>query len=85
MSPKKTKLPREKIKNKANELKIIISNKHDFIWAEQQSVGVNKSCKLFLQPEWSKKEEVTPMIIDYIKENTKWTISLQSHKYMNIP
>ena len=62
-----------------------MNNKHDFIWAEQQRVGLRKNCKLYLQPEWSKRETVIPMIINFIKEYKDWTISLQSHKYMNIP
>ena len=75
----------DNIKSIANELKIIVNNKHDLIWAEQQRKDVSKDCKLYLQPEWSKRNLVVPMIIDFIKENKHWTISLQSHKYINIP
>ena len=69
----------------ANELKIIIYNKHDFIWAEKQREKVNESCKLYLQPEWSKRDMITPMIVDYVKNNSHWSISLQTHKFINIP
>ena len=72
------------IKPLANELKVIVNNKHDFIWAEEQRALLD-DCKLYLQAEWSKREQVIPMIIDFVKENKEWTISLQSHKYMNIP
>ena len=85
LSPKKMQPPLDEIKPIATELKIIITNKHDFIWAEQQRKGLNKECKLYLQAEWSKREKIIPLIIDFIKENTHWTISLQSHKYMKIP
>ena len=73
------------IKPITSELKVIVNNKHDFIWAEEQREDFKSDCKLYLQSEWSKREEVIPMIIDFIKENKNWTISLQSHKYMNIP
>ena len=85
LSPKKNKPPIDKIKSKADELKIIISNKHDFKWAEEMSEKINKDCKLYLQPEWSAKDKMIPRIIEYIKKNNKWNISLQTHKYMNIP
>ena len=85
LSPKKMQAPLDAIKPLTNELKVIVNNKHDFIWAEQQRVGLTENCKLYLQPEWSKRETIIPMIIDFVKENKDWTISLQSHKYMNIP
>jgi len=85
LSPKKTTPPLSDIYTKAHELKIIVFNKHDFIWAEEEAKKTNKNCFLFLQPEWSKREEMTPLIIDYVKANPKWMISLQTHKYMNIP
>jgi len=85
LSPKKTKLPLAKSYEKANELKVIIHNKSDFQFAEEQAEKVNNNCLLFLQPEWSKKEKMTPLIIDYVMKNPKWRISLQTHKYLNIP
>jgi len=85
LSPKKMQKPLDAIKPITNELKVIVNNKYDLIWAEEQRKGLNKACKLYLQPEWSKRQVVTPMIIDFIKENKHWTISLQSHKFMNIP
>ena len=69
----------------ADELKVIIYNKHDFIFAEEQAEKVNKNAILFLQTEWSKKEEMTPVIVDYVMKNPKWRVSLQTHKYLNIP
>ena len=85
LSPKKNKLPLEEVYEKANELKVIIYNKHDFIFAEEQAAKVNQNAILFLQPEWSKKEEMTPLIVDYVMNNPKWRVSLQTHKYLNIP
>jgi organic radical activating enzyme len=85
LSPKKNKLPTQTVYNKAHELKVIIHNKHDFIFAEEQAEKVNKNSILFLQPEWSKKEEITPLIVDYVMNNPKWRVSLQTHKYLNIP
>jgi len=85
LSPKKFKAPVEKSYDFANELKIIVFNKSDFKWAEQHAALVNENCKLFLQPEWSKEKEMLPLIIDYVKQNPQWQISLQIHKYLNIP
>jgi 7-carboxy-7-deazaguanine synthase len=85
LSPKKNKLPTQTVYEKADELKVIIFNKHDFIFAEEQAEKVNKNAILFLQPEWSKKEEMTPLIVDYVMNNPKWRVSLQTHKYLNIP
>ena len=85
LSPKKTKLPVDDVYRYAHELKMIIHNKHDFIFAEEQAQKVNPNAILFLQPEWSKKEEMTPLIVDYVMNNPKWRVSLQTHKYLNIP
>lgn len=85
LSPKKTKLPLDGIYSKAHELKIIISNNHDFKFAEEQASKVSDKCELFLQPEWSKREIMTPLIVEYVMKNPKWKISLQTHKYLNIP
>jgi 7-carboxy-7-deazaguanine synthase len=85
LSPKKNKLPVQDAYDCANELKVIIYNKHDFQFAEEQAAKVNPNAILFLQPEWSKKEEMTPLIVDYVMNNPKWRVSLQTHKYLNIP
>jgi 7-carboxy-7-deazaguanine synthase len=85
LSPKKNKLPTQTVYDMADELKVIIHNKHDFIFAEEQAEKVNQNAILFLQPEWSKKEEMTPQIVDYVMNNPKWRVSLQTHKYLNIP
>lgn len=84
-SPKKFKAPDPSIFNQANELKVIVYNKSDFNWAEEFAEKVKDNCKLFLQPEWSKEKEMLPLIIEYVKANPKWEVSLQIHKYMNIP
>lgn len=85
LSPKKFKEPLEDCIGQADELKIVVYNKSDFEWAESYAARVAPGCKLYLQPEWSRKEIVTPLIIDYIRKNPKWQLSLQSHKYINIP
>jgi organic radical activating enzyme len=85
LSPKKNKLPTQTVYDNANELKVIIHNKHDFTFAEEQAEKVNSNAILFLQPEWSKKEEMTLLIVDYVMNNPKWRVSLQTHKYLNIP
>jgi 7-carboxy-7-deazaguanine synthase len=85
LSPKKFKAPLPEILPLANELKVVIYNKTDFEWAEQWAARVAPHCKLFLQPEWSKSADVTPLIIDYIKNNPRWEFSLQLHKYIQVP
>ena len=85
LSPKKLKLPTEEIYSKANELKMIIYNKDDFRFAEEQASKVNPNCILYLQPEWSKREKMIPEIVYYVMANPKWKVSLQTHKYLNIP
>ena len=85
LSPKKLKLPTAKVYEKAHELKVIIYNKDDFNFAEEQAEKVNGKCILYLQPEWSKRDKVVPQIVDYVMANPKWKVSLQTHKYLNIP
>lgn len=85
LSPKKFKAPHASVFEKANELKIIVYNKSDFAWAEEHAAKVKSTCQLFLQPEWSKEKEMLPLIIEYVKSNPQWQVSLQVHKYMNIP
>ncbi|MEN9421248.1 MAG: hypothetical protein RLZZ107_722, partial [Bacteroidota bacterium] len=84
-SPKKFKAPIDEAYSKANELKIVIAHPSDFEWAETHAQKVGPNCKLYLQTEWEKQDRLLPLIIDYIKRNKKWKISLQSHKYMQIP
>ncbi len=84
-SPKKFKPPTEDIYAIANELKVIVFHKSDLEWAENHAKKINSNCKLYLQPEWSKKEEMTALIIEYIKRNTHWNISIQTHKYVDVP
>ncbi|MEZ5026029.1 MAG: 7-carboxy-7-deazaguanine synthase QueE [Chitinophagales bacterium] len=85
VSPKKFKKPLPEVLTKANELKCIIYNKSDFSFAEENARFTNKNCRLLLQPEWSKQAQMLPLIVDYVKANPKWQISLQTHKFMNIP
>lgn len=85
LSPKKTSPPLPENFSKANELKIIIHNKNDFEWAELNAKQAKEDCILFLQPEWSKSKDMMPLIVDYIMQHPKWNVSLQTHKYMNIP
>ena len=85
LSPKKNKLPTNSAYERADELKVIIHNKDDFNFADLQAKKVNIDCKLFLQPEWSRNKKMIPLIVDYIMKNPKWKVSLQTHKYLNIP
>ena len=85
LSPKKNLKPLNEVQVIADELKVIVSNKNDIKWAIDQSNKVNSDCKLYLQPEWSKKEIILPKIIDFVSKNHNWRISLQTHKYMNLP
>ena len=85
LSPKKFKEPLPDVLPQAHELKIVVFNKSDFAWAEKWAALVSEHCKLFLQVEWSKAGQLTPLIVDYIKDNPKWQLSLQTHKYINVP
>ena len=73
------------IHQQADELKVIVYNRHDLVFAEEQAAQVGENCILYLQPEWSVREKVTPLIVDYVMANPKWKVSLQTHKYLNIP
>jgi 7-carboxy-7-deazaguanine synthase len=85
VSPKKFKAPLPEVVAKANELKVVVFNKSDLEWAEKHAALVSEKCILYLQPEWDKAAAVMPLIIDYVKQNPQWKISLQTHKYLNIP
>ncbi len=85
LSPKKQKPPLYDWYRAANELKIIVFSEDDFAWAEKNTALVNKHCRLYLQPEWSNYKKLLPKIIEYVKNYPKWSISIQAHKFMNIP
>lgn len=85
LSPKKFKAPKTEVLEATDELKVVIFNQSDFKWAELHAAQTRGDCRLYLQPEWSKAAIMTPLIIDYVKENPHWTISLQTHKYLDIP
>jgi len=85
LSPKKQKPPVDSSYTKAHELKVIVYSNDDFLWAEQCAAKVLKHCKLYLQPEWSRYKKMIPEIVEYIKQNPQWCISLQAHKFMKIP
>lgn len=85
ISPKKFKAPLEDNMELADELKVVVYNKTDFQWGEQHAAKVRKDCLRYLQPEWSKKDTMVPMMIDYIHKHPEWQLSLQTHKYINIP
>jgi organic radical activating enzyme len=84
-SPKKFKAPCDEAYIKANELKVIVSHPSDLDWATKHALKVSTNCQLYLQPEWSKADKLLPLIIDFVKSNQRWKISLQTHKFMNIP
>lgn len=85
LSPKKFKAPINEIIPLANELKVVVFNKSDFDWAEQHAEQTNPQCKLYLQPEWDRANIMTPLMVDYIKANPRWELSLQLHKYIQVP
>jgi 7-carboxy-7-deazaguanine synthase len=85
VSPKKFKKPLESALLKAHELKVVLFNRHDLKWAEENAALVSSQCMLYLQPEWSKRELITPLIVEYVKSHPAWKISLQTHKYIDIP
>ena len=85
LSPKKFKAPLTESIQAASELKVVIFNTHDFEWAETYAKQVSPNCKLYLQPEWDKSNEITPLVIEYIKANPKWELSAQLHKYIQVP
>ncbi|MEO8087697.1 MAG: 7-carboxy-7-deazaguanine synthase QueE, partial [Bacteroidota bacterium] len=85
VSPKKFKAPLESVLAKADELKVIVFNKSDFHWAEEHKAKVSSSCRLYLQPEYSVLDKMLPQIIEYVKQHPEWSISLQTHKVMQIP
>lgn len=85
LSPKKFKAPLPEVSVAAHELKVVIFNKSDFAWAEEHAALAGPHCKLYLQPEWSKADTMTPLIVDYIKAHPQWQLSLQTHKYINVP
>lgn len=85
LSPKKMKLPVKEAYQKADELKIIIYNQNDFLFAEEQAAKVRKDCVLLLQVEWSKRDKMNPFVVEYVKNNPQWRISVQTHKYLDIP
>lgn len=84
-SPKKFKAPLHAVATRADELKVVVYNASDFAWAEQNRKLVPAECRLYLQPEWSRRSRMLPAIIHYIKENPEWEISLQIHKYLRVP
>jgi organic radical activating enzyme len=85
LSPKKNSPPVGGIYSVSDELKVIIQTRDDFAWAEENAMEVREECKLFLQPEWSKYEDIIPDIVEYVKEHPRWSVSLQAHKFMHIP
>lgn len=84
-SPKKFKAPVEGIHSKAHELKVVVANKHDLIWAQEHADKVGPECVRLLQPEWGKAEHIMPLIVEHVKAHPEWRVSLQTHKYLNIP
>jgi 7-carboxy-7-deazaguanine synthase len=84
-SPKKFKEPLPEFYEKAHELKVVVFNRHDLQWAQGHAARVHAGCQLFLQPEWDKRDVVAPLVVEFVKENPRWRVSLQTHKYLDIP
>jgi organic radical activating enzyme len=85
LSPKKFKAPLPAVLAAAHELKVVVFNGHDFAWAEEHAALVNPAARLYLQPEWSRAARMTPELVEYVKQHPRWQVSLQTHKYLDIP
>ena len=85
LSPKKFKAPLPEVVQAAHELKVVVYHKSDFLWAEKWAAQVSSSCKLYLQPEWQRSAVIVPLLVEYIKEHPHWELSLQIHKFINVP
>jgi organic radical activating enzyme len=85
LSPKKFKAPLPESVKAADELKVVVFNKSDFDWANSFVNDVNTDCKKYLQPEWEKSDAMTPLVIEYIKQDPSWELSAQLHKYIQVP
>jgi organic radical activating enzyme len=85
LSPKKFKEPLPEVLGAANEFKVVVYHPSDLVWMQKFIPFLNPDCRLFLQPEWSKSKQIAPVLVDYVKENTAWRLSLQTHKYLQIP
>lgn len=85
LSPKRQQPPLAEAFGRAHELKVIIQTEEDFAWAEENARRVGRYCRLYLQPEWSAFEQIMPKIVEYAKANPRWSISIQTHKFMRIP
>lgn len=85
LSPKKFKPTRDEYYGSANELKVIVYNKHDLEWGQAHAERINPAALCYFQPEWDERDSSIPMILNYIRENTQWRISLQTHKYIGVP
>ncbi len=85
LSPKRQQPPLKEAYRQADELKVIIELEEDFAWAEENAREVSKGCRLYLQPEWSRSEQIMPLLVEYVKAHPVWNISIQTHKYMHIP
>ena len=85
LSPKKTKAPRPEWYGVAHELKVIVYNRDDIRWAQEHAAQCHPGCRLYLQPEWSRRDTSLPMIIEFLEEHPGWRLSLQTHKYIGLP
>lgn len=85
LSPKKAKMPLPEVYEQAHELKVIVYNRHDLAFAKAESLKTAAHCKLYVQPEWSVRDKIIPLITEFVMENPEWQVSLQTHKYLNIP
>lgn len=85
ISPKRQKPPVDEALSAADELKVVVGSAEDLAWAEECAARVGAECRLYLQPEWSVAQQIMPQIVEYIKRNPQWRVSIQTHKYMQIP
>ena len=85
LSPKRHRPPLGEACRMADELKVVVGTEEDLAWAETCAGRVRPDCRLFLQPEWGRRTEAMALIVAYVKAHPRWRISLQTHKYMDVP
>jgi len=83
-SPKKFKAPLQEYYAKSHELKVIINHVSDIAWAQEHADKMPAHTSFYMQPEWEKREVMQAHILDYIRRNTHWRISVQTHKYLGV-
>ena len=97
LSPKRHYPPQHSFLKLCNEVKVIINNEKDIEFAKtiknkiakiSREIKTNSSEELsekyyFLQPSWNCKYGFE-LSVEFVKKNPEWSLSLQTHKYLNL-